>query len=554
MRDLWYKSAVVYGLDVETFADGNGDGIGDFVGLTSRLAYLAGLGVNCLWLLPFYPTPNRDNGYDITDYCSVDPRLGTLADFVQFTHEAEEYGIRVVVDLVLNHTSDQHPWFKSARSSRTSPYRDWYVWSDTKPPDADKGIVFPGVQKSIWSWDKQARAYYYHRFYEFQPDLNILNPAVREEFQRIMGLWLQLGVSGFRVDAAPFLIEHMGKGAPDQEHIDPFAHIEEMRDFLQWRLGDAVLLAEANVPMDTIGAYFGNGNRMHILYNFAVNRNLFLALAKGSSEPLVKALEDLPPLPETGQWGTFLRNADETDFSQLAPEDMALLLDVYGPDPKMRIFDRGVRRRLAPMLGGNPRRINLAFALMFGLPGTPVIYYGDEIGMGEDMSLPERNPVRTPMQWTGEANGGFAPATAKKLIRPVIDGGPYGYQAVNVAWSQRDPDSIVNHVEKLIRTYKQLPSLGWGKWRVLKTDAPTVLALHYEWRGERVMTLANVAEQPCTLRIAEGNRDPWSLREVIADGEYAPVPDTGQSILIEGYGYRWFRVGGEIHLGGRHSG
>ena len=542
MRDLWYKSAVIYGLDVETFADGNGDGVGDFAGLTGRLAYLAGLGVTCIWLLPFYPTPNRDNGYDISDYFNVDPRLGTLGDFVQCAHEAAGLGLRIIADLVVNHTSNEHPWFKSARKDPKSPYRDWYVWSKKRPPHPEKGVVFPGPQKGIWSYDSAARMYYLHRFYDFQPDLNVANPEVREEIQRIMGFWLQLGVNGFRVDAAPFLIETLG--VPGQKGVDPYLYLQEMHDFLSWRKGDAILMAEANVPMAQIGEYFRGGERMNVLYNFAVNRNLFAAFAQADAAPLRRALRALPALPEVGQWGSFLRNADEVDLSQLPSDEFKLAMDYYAPDPDMQLYDRGARRRLAPMLHGNPRRIALAFSLMFSLPGTPIIYYGDEIGMGDDLSQPERNSVRTPMQWSGETNGGFSTAPANKLVRPVISGGPYGYEVVNTVWSQRDPQSIHGHVERLIRTYKQLPALGWGSWEVIDTDCSCVLAQRHEWRGEGVLVLHNLSESPVTAHL-ETKGPPDRLSEVLSDGSgYTPADSSDDEILIEGYGFRWFRIPG----------
>jgi maltose alpha-D-glucosyltransferase/alpha-amylase len=373
------------------------------------------------------------------------------------------------------------------------------------------------------------------------------NPAVREEIQRIMGFWTQLGVSGFRVDAAPFLIEDLG--LPDGQR-DPFVHIREMHDFLTWRRGDAVLLAEANVPMDVLGDYFGDGDRMHLLYNFPVNRSLFAALAQGRATPLIEALRALPRIPEIGQWAIFLRNADEIDLSGLSKEDMEAVYAACGPEPDMQLYDRGIRRRLAPMLRGNPRKIALAFSLLFSLPGTPVVYYGDEIGMGDDLSLPERNSVRTPMQWSDEPNGGFSTAPRRRLIRPVVERGAYGYSAVNVLASQRDPDSILNHVERLIRTYKQLPALGRGYWSVLDTDQPSVLAHRSDWRGESVLVLHNLAEQPCEVRL-KGRVCPSELREVLSDGSgYRPATDAGQSILLEGHGFRWFRLDGDRRTAG----
>jgi maltose alpha-D-glucosyltransferase/alpha-amylase len=310
--ELWFKQAIIYCLQVETYVDSNGDGIGDFPGLCERLDYLAGLGVTCLWLLPFYPTPGRDNGYDIADYYGVDPRLGTLGNFVELTHRARDRGIRVMIDLVVNHTSIEHPWFQAARSDRRSPYRDYYIWSKTKPDHAEEGVVFPGVQRAIWTYDSAARAYYYHRFYKHQADLNMANPAVREEIRQIMGFWLQLGVSGFRVDAAPFLL--YTRGNPTLHEEDPYQYLTEMREFLAWRNRDAILLAEANVPMAEAPKYFGGGTRFHVVFNFLLNQYVFLGLAREQATPIREALLAAPPLPRMGQWAHFLRNHDELDL------------------------------------------------------------------------------------------------------------------------------------------------------------------------------------------------------------------------------------------------
>ncbi|HET9225160.1 MAG TPA: alpha-amylase family protein, partial [Thermoanaerobaculia bacterium] len=415
MIDLWYKDAVIYSLDVETFQDSNGDGIGDFRGLTERLDYLGSLGVTCLWLLPIHPTPNLDNGYDVQDYYAVDPRLGTLGDFVEFMHQARERGIRVMLDLVVNHTSTRHPWFQSARRDKSSPYRNFYVWSDTLPDNAREGMVFPGYQDSVWTWDEEAKAYYFHRFYAHQPDLDISNPDVREEICRIMGFWLELGVSGFRLDAAPFLIEMKGAGAVGE---DQYAYLREFRDFLSWRRGDAILLAEANVEREKMAQYFGEGVRLHMLFGFLVNQHYFLALARQQAEPLIRGLKMPPPLPPTGQWANFVRNHDELDLGRLTPEEREEIARQFAPDPGMWLYERGIRRRLPPMLDGDRRRIELAYSLMFSLPGTPVLRYGEEIGMGDDLSLPERESVRTPMQWSREPNGGFS--TASRLPKSAV--------------------------------------------------------------------------------------------------------------------------------------
>ncbi|HYE48020.1 MAG TPA: alpha-amylase family glycosyl hydrolase, partial [Azospirillaceae bacterium] len=343
MQNIWYKNAVIYCLDVDTFLDGNGDGIGDFQGLAHRLDHIVGLGCTCVWLLPFYPSPDRDNGYDVADYYGVDPRLGDLGHFVEFTTLARDRGLRVIVDLVVNHTSIDHPWFQAARSSPDSPFRDFYLWSKEKPADADQGMVFPGHQETTWTWDEKAQSHYFHRFYPHQPDLNIDNPAVREEIERIMGLWLQLGVSGFRIDGAPFLIERRKEeGGPVHWH----EYLEDMRNFLAWRRGDAVLLAEANIPPDEVAPYVGEGDRMNMLFDFIVNQPLFLALARGEAGPVADALKSLPELPAQCQWGSFLRNHDELDLGRLSESDRQEVFAAFGPEPCMQIYGRGIRRRL----------------------------------------------------------------------------------------------------------------------------------------------------------------------------------------------------------------
>lgn len=436
IKDLWYKNAVVYCLSVETFMDANGDGCGDFEGLTRRLDYLNGLGVSTIWLMPFQTSPGRDDGYDVADYYNVDPRFGTLGDFVEFTHAAAQRGMRVLIDLVVNHTSDQHPWFQEARRDPGSKYRDWYVWADRKPARADDGVVFPGVQKSTWTYDKVAKRWYFHRFYDFQPDLNTSHPMVQAEILKIMGFWTQLGVSGFRMDAVPFVIARKGaevKGAPEQYDM-----LRQFRELMQWRKGDAVILGEANVLPKTDMQYFGDeGERLHMMFNFQVNQNLFYALASGDSRPLAKALAATRPRPATSQWGMFLRNHDELDLGRLTRAQRERVFAAFAPDKDMQLYDRGIRRRLAPMLGSDRRRLELAYSLMLTLPGTPVLRYGDEIGMGDDLSLPERNCARTPMQWSTEPHGGFT--SARKPVRPVISGGAYGFEHVNVASSGATP-------------------------------------------------------------------------------------------------------------------
>src|ERR1700749_1024223 len=422
--DLWYKNGVVYCLSVGTYMDANGDGFGDFKGLLRRLDYLHGLGITAIWLMPFQPSPMRDDGYDISDYYGVDPRYGTLGDFVEFTHGCKQRGIRVIIDLVVNHTSDQHPWFKSARSAKDSPHRDWYVWADKRPANANKGMVFPGVQKSTWNYDKVAKEWYFHRFYDFQPDLNTSHPLVQAEILKIMGFWIQLGVSGFRMDAVPFVIAT--KGAKVKKPVEQYDMLRAFREFLQWREGDAIILAEANVLPETDMDYFGrDGDRMHMMFNFHVNQHLFYALASADCRPLAKALNATKPRPATAQWGQFLRNHDELDLGRLTKPQREAVFRAFVTDKDMQLYDRGIRRRLAPMLGGDRRRIELAYSLMITLPDTPVIRYGEGLARGGALSRPERNCGRTPMQWSTEPQGAFT--KGEKPCLSVIDKGPYGY-------------------------------------------------------------------------------------------------------------------------------
>jgi maltose alpha-D-glucosyltransferase/alpha-amylase len=542
INDLWYKNAVIYCLSVGTYMDANGDGIGDFEGLMRRLDYLQGLGITAVWLMPFQTSPGRDDGYDVADYYNVDPRYGTLGDFVEFTHAAKQRGIRVLIDLVVNHTSIEHPWFKQARRDPQSKYRDWYLWSKKKPKGANKGMVFPGVQKSTWSYDKEARAYYFHRFYDFQPDLNTSTPGVQAEILKIMGFWIQQGVSGFRMDAVPFIIATKGPNVVKPK--EQFDMLRFFREFLQWRQGDCIVLAEANVLPDTDMDYFGkDGERMHMMFNFQVNQNLFYALALRDTRPLIKALKATKPRPATAQWGMFLRNHDELDLGRLTNRQRKKVFDAFGPHPDMQLYDRGIRRRLAPMLGGDRRRLELAYSLMFTLPGTPVIRYGDELGMGDNLDLPERNGARTPMQWSGEPHGGFT--KAKKPTRPVIEKGPYGYQRINAAIQRRDPASMLNWTERIIRMRKEVPEIGWGDFEVLKVRDPAVLALRYDWRNNSVVVIHNLHEEPREIRLDVGCGEHGNRLVNLLGEEHSEADESGKHrLLLEGYGYRWYRVGG----------
>jgi len=546
INDLWYKHAVVYCLSVATYMDSNGDGIGDFQGLMRRLDYLHGLGVTAIWLMPFQPSPGKDDGYDISDYYGVNPAYGSIGDFIEFTRAARQRGIRILIDLVVNHTSDQHPWFRQARD-RASPLHDWYVWSDRKPARADTGMVFPGVQKSTWSYDREAKAWYFHRFYDFQPDLNTSNPQVQAEILKIMGFWVELGVSGFRMDAVPFVIS--SKGPKVKKPLQHYDMLRSLREFLQWREGDSIILAEANVLPKTDLEYFGKeGDRMHMMFNFQVNQTLFYALATADIRPLVKAMNATRARPATAQWGIFLRNHDELDLGRLSEQQRQRVFEAFAPEKDMQLYDRGIRRRLAPMLNGDRRRTELAVSLLFTLPGTPVVRYGDEIGMGDNLELPERVCARTPMQWSTEPQAGFT--KSKRPVVPVIDTGPYGYQHVNAAAQRRDPNSLLNWTERIIRMRKEVPEIGLGDFQVIDTGNNAMLMIRYDWRNNSVLFVHNLDDKPCEASFDVGLDDESAglLVNLLSEEHSRAREDGRHHLLLEAFAYRWYRVGGLDYL------
>jgi trehalose synthase len=540
--DQWWKNGVVYCLDVETYLDWDGDGVGDLAGLVERIDYLAGLGVSTLWLMPFYPSPDLDDGYDVTDFYGVDPRLGSLGQFVEVVRTARDKGMRVIIDLVVNHTSDRHPWFRSARSSPDSPFRDWYVWVDEPPDDASLTETFPGEQGGVWTYDEKAGQYYLHRFYEHQPDLNIAHPEVREEIARVVGFWLQMGVSGFRVDAVPFLIELNGiDGAPS---VDPHSYLKELRAFLQRRQGDAILLGEVNLPPKQQREFFGDedGDELNLVFNFSVMQRIYLALARGDARPVEKALADLPDVPFDSQWATFLRNHDELTLDQLTDRQREEVFAAFGPEPDMQVFGRGLRRRLPPMLDGEDQRIRMAYSLLFSLPGTPVLFYGEEIGMGENLAVEGRQAVRTPMQWSAEPGAGFSTAAARRFPAPVVDG-RFGPLAVNVADQRRDPGSLLNWFERLIRRRRETPELGLGTWSVIPTDARSILAHRCDWRDSTVVAVHNFSAEPCRVAVPlEGIDDPAGADDLLDGTGERPLEGPTLPLTVDGYGHHWLRI------------
>jgi maltose alpha-D-glucosyltransferase/alpha-amylase len=542
--DLWWKNAVIYCVDTQAFQDANGDGIGDFDGLTRRIDYLAGLGVTCLWLMPFFPSPERDYGYDVADYYGVAPKYGSLGDLGELVRTARDRGIRVIADLVVNHTSIEHPWFQAARRDRNSPYHDYYVWADKKPKDAHEGVIFPGKQHTTWSYDKLAKRWYMHRFYPHQPDLNINNPKVRDEIHKVIGFWLEMGLSGFRVDAVPFLIEQVS--AKNEAVRDPHDYLRDLRSFMSRRRGDAMLLAEANEPANKLASFFGDrGNQMHVLFNFLVNQAMFLSLVRGDARPTIDALQGLPKIPPAGQWANFVKNHDEASFDKLSEKQRDEVFAAFGPKKSMRLYDRGLRRRFPPMVDGDRRRMELMYSLLFSLPGTPVLFYGEEIGLGDDQRAPDREAVRLPMQWSGDDCGGFSTADESKLPRKPLREGPFGYLKVNVRSQREDPGSFLNWTERAIRTRKQWPEFGWGEWQVLGTRTTAALAHLVTWDGGAAMAVHNFADAPVrvTLQLPKHARGGTSWRHVFGvkpNGEL-DVPKNGRvSIELPPYGYHWF--------------
>lgn len=540
MSELWYRNAVIYSLDVEVFSDSNGDGIGDFPGLVQRLDHLAGLGVTCLWLQPFYPTPNHDDGYDVSDYCAVDPRLGSTEDFRHFLREAERRRLRVLIDLVVNHTSVEHPWFQAARRDRDSKYRDYYIWLD-EPPELERrgGLVFPGEQTSNWSYDEISDSYYWHWFYDKQPDLNTGNPAVREEIKRILAFWLDLGVSGFRIDAAPFLFKR--KGLEGSSPKDPLGFLVELRQFLTTRSADAAFLAEADVATDELSFFLGEGERMHLLFNFILNNYLFLAIARESGEPLRRALAGLPPLPASCQWANFIRNHDELNLDRLTEKERDEVFARFAPDPSMRIYGRGIRRRLPSMLDGGRRHLDLVYSLLFSLPGCPVLRYGNEIGMGDNMDLPGRMCVRTPMQWSAAPNGGFSAAAESSLVRPMVRADGFGFETVNVDSQLHDPASLLHFTRRLIEARRGCPEIGDGLLHLLQTDDDGVFAHACSIGGSTLVCLHNLSGEPRAPRVKLGRWGEGAMTEVWSDRPYEAADGSG-AIPLEGHGFRWMRT------------
>ncbi|WP_127473055.1 alpha-amylase family protein [Microbacterium sulfonylureivorans] len=537
--DLWWKTSVVYCLDVETYLDHDGDGTGDFAGLARRIDYLADLGVTCLWLMPFYPTTDRDDGYDVTDFYGVDPRLGSHGDLVEVVRTARDRGIRVIVDLVVNHTSDRHPWFVAAKRSRPSRFRDFYVWRD-EPPANNVNTVFPGEEKTLWELDEKSGQYYLHSFYRHQPDLNIANPSVRDEIAKTIGFWLQLGISGFRVDAVPFLLE-VPEGA---DFSDPHEYLRDIRRFLRRRSREAVLLGEVNLPYRDQLTYFGGdkGEELTLQFDFIGMQALYLSLARSDPRPLAKALRARPPIAPEAQWANFVRNHDELTLDKLTDAEREEVFEAFAPDEDQRVYGRGITRRLPTMLGGDPRRIRMVYSLLFSLPGVPVLFYGEEIGMAENADIAGRMAVRTPMQWSDARNGGFSTAAPSRLPARPPEGG-YGPEHVNASEQLNDEESLLHFIRRLAARYRISPEIGWGEVELLDHEAPAVLAHSLRADVGRMIAVHNFADEPTRVRLAIADEpEGTELSDLFSSERVGLGARGGFELDLAAYGWRWLRV------------
>ena len=539
IKHLWYKNSIIYTLDVEVFKDSDNDGCGDFKGLTSRLGYIDSLGADAIWLAPFQPTPNLDDGYDVSDYYTIDKRYGSWEDFNAFMQRAKAMNMKVLMDLVVNHTSNKHPWFQEARKNKNSPYYQWYIWSKELPENYNVGMVFPGVQKSIWTYDTTAGEFYYHRFYSFQPDLNTQNPAVQNEVKKVIKFWMDRGINGFRLDGVPFFIEVPQKKGEKFEH--QYEILKEMRQYVNSLDEDAIILGEANVLPNENKDFFGEkGDGMHMMFNFFVNQHLFYALAAGDVGPLKNALERTKTIPRDAEWGQFLRNHDEVDLGRLSNREREEVYAKFGPEKNMQLYDRGIRRRLAPMMNNNRKQLELAYSILFALPSTPVLRYGDEIGMGDDLRLQERLSVRTPMQWNETKNAGFT--NNDKAVRPVINSGPFGYKDVNVADELKDEQSLLHWTMRMTKLRKDCPEIAYGTWEMPDTGSDNVLAIRYTWHSRELLVVHNFSNEEKEVNFKTKESRYKNIRDIIT-GQSTQLNDDGSySVKLPGYGYSWLRM------------
>ncbi len=534
---LWYKDAIFYEVFVRGFYDSNGDGIGDFRGLTEKLDYLEWLGIDCIWLLPMFESPLKDGGYDISDYRAVLPEYGTLEDFQEFMEAAHSRGIRVIADLVINHTSDQHPWFIESRSSSDNPKRDWYVWSDTDERYTDARIIFTDTEHSNWAWDEQSGAFYWHRFFSHQPDLNFDNPDVRKAVLEVVSFWLDMGIDGFRVDAVPYLYER--EGTICENLPETHAFVRELRAHVETHYPGRLLLAEANQWMEDVVEYFGKGDEFHMCYHFPIMPRLFAALRREDRRPIQEIMGRTPDIPENCQWGMFLRNHDELTLEMVTDEERDYLYGEYAKDPRMRL-NVGIRRRLAPLLDNSRRRIELLHALLFSLPGSPFLYYGDEIGMGDNVYLGDRDGVRTPMQWSLDRNAGFSRADFAQLYFPVIMDPVYGYQAVNVEAQKRFDTSLLHWMRQFIHQRKRHKVFGRGSFRMIDPDNNSIFAFAREWDGEIALCVFNLSQYPQPTVLDLERYVGLTPMEMSGNTMFPKITDSSYQLALAPLGFYWF--------------
>jgi maltose alpha-D-glucosyltransferase / alpha-amylase len=529
MKNLWYKDAVFYEISVRAFKDGNGDGHGDLHGLIEKLDYLQTLGVDCIWIMPIYPSPLNDDGYDIADYYAVDQTFGSLDDLKELIAAAHARNIRIVMDLVLNHTSSAHPWFQDSRADRNSPYRDYYVWSDTDEKYREARIIFIDTEPSNWTWDETAGQYYWHRFYASQPDLNFDNPRVQEEMLNIARFWLDLGIDGFRADAVPYLFEREGTNCENLPETHAF--LKKLRSFMDEHYPDCILLCEANQYPEDVRQYFGDGDEFHMGFHFPIMPRIYMALKKGRYGDMAEIMRRTPAIPENCQWCTFLRNHDELTLEMVTPEERDWMWEQYAPEPRMKL-NRGIRRRLAPLLDNDRRRIELANSLLFTMPGSPIIYYGDEIGMGDNIDLPDRNGVRTPMQWDDSANGGF---TTGKPYSEFVKG-ELGYSQVNVAAQMKDPGSLFHSLQRMIALRKKHAAFGSSSMEWLETDNPAVAVYLRRHQDDTVLILNNLSSSVETVNL------PPEYQTTYLDLFAGRTNTFKESLTLQPYSYLWLQL------------
>ena len=544
MTSLWYKDAVFYEVYVRAYRDSNGDGHGDLAGLTEKLDHIKDLGVDCIWLLPIYPSPLNDDGYDIADYYGVHPDYGTVDDFKNLVAEAHARGMRVIADLVLNHTSDQHPWFQAARKDPDSPYRDYYVWSDTDQKYLETRIIFTDTEPSNWSWDEVAGQYFWHRFFSSQPDLNFDNPEVREEMKKVAKFWLDMGIDGFRADAVPYLIER--EGTNNENLPETHEYLRELRAYIDEHYPGRILLCEANMWPEDVRPYFGEpsepgGAEFQMGFHFPIMPRIYMALKKGDVSDMVEILNRTPPIPEECQWCTFLRNHDELTLEMVTEEERQWMWEQYAPDPRMKL-NLGIRRRLAPLLDNDRRKIEVANSILFTLPGSPIIYYGDEIGMGDNIWLDDRNGVRTPMQWTSEPASGFSEADPDQFYAPVIDTNPFDPGTVNLVDQQADLNSLFHTIKGMVTIRKQYKSFGWGSFKWLDAGTPAVAAYERRYKDERLIIINNLTDQNQLISIPVKNSHAIYPLDILRNRTLRPLENGYLNILLSPFRYLWLEI------------